>query len=79
MASRHSRAATLAPAAGQRWRRHVALKQQPGEPSVKALLPEPSPWPNSSAPPLKEVECCSPLAWCLKMEEDSSSSVQPSR
>lgn len=43
------------------------------------ILPEPSAWPESSDPPLKEVECCSPLAWCLKIDEESSSKVQPSR
>lgn len=41
------------------------------------FLPAPSPWPASSGPPLKEVEGCSPLVWCLKIREDSSSREQP--
>lgn len=43
-------------------------------------LPVPSPMPCSSGPCRKEVERCSvPLGWCLKMEEESSSRLQPSR
>lgn len=52
------------------------------QPSAKGQnVPVPSPRPLSSGPWRKEVERCRvpPLCWCLKMAEDSSSRLQPSR
>lgn len=81
MPSRHSSAVSLGPGQGN------AECPQPGVPWGHPLSPPfltlpvlPSPRGGSSGPCRKEVDRCRvPLGWCLKMEEESSSRLQPSR
>ena len=61
----------------ERWRGREGGR---GRESATVALPELSPAPLSSGPPRKDVDLCIvPLAWCLKMADESSSRVQPSR